>query len=60
MQFGFVPESEGIHAVFILRGMQEEYQAKGRKFYMFCGPRESFLQSTKESVGIGYEVERNT
>ena len=26
----------------------------------FCGPRESFYQSTKEGVGMVNEVERNT
>ena len=39
-----------IDAVFILRRLQEEYHAKGKKLYVFCGPRESFRQSTKESV----------
>ena len=28
--------------------------------YVFCGPKESFLQSTKESVGMGNEEERHT
>ena len=31
MQFGFMPESGSINAVFILRRMQEEYHAKGKK-----------------------------
>ena len=34
MQFGFMPERGAIDAVFILRGMQEEYHAKGKKLYM--------------------------
>ena len=34
MQFGFMPERGAIDAVFILRRMQEEYHAKGEKFYM--------------------------
>ena len=34
MQFGFMPERGTIDAVFILRIMQEEYNAKGKKFYM--------------------------
>ena len=35
MQFGFVPEGGGaIDAVFILRRLQEEYHAKGRKLFM--------------------------
>ena len=28
--------------------------------YVFCGPRQSFWQCAKESVGIGNEEERNT
>ena len=36
--------------------MQEEYHARGQELYMcFCGPRESFCQSTSESVGMGVE-----
>ena len=43
MQFGFTPERGTIHAVFILRRLQEEHNAKGRKKnYIFCGPRDSF------------------
>ena len=34
MQFCFMPERGTIDAVFILRRMQEEYHAKGRKLYM--------------------------
>ena len=34
MQFGFMPERGTIDAVFILRRMQEEYHAKGKKLYM--------------------------
>ena len=30
------------------------------KNYVFYGPRESFWQSTKESVGMGNDEERNT
>ena len=44
MQFGFMPERATIDAVFILRRMQEECYAGGKKLvYVFCGPRESFL-----------------
>ena len=35
MQFGFMHERGTIDAVFILRRMQEEYQAKGKKLYMY-------------------------
>ena len=44
MKFGFIPESGTIDAVFIIRWLQAEYHAKGKKLYMysqFCGPRES-------------------
>ncbi|XP_006813953.1 uncharacterized protein LOC102807557, partial [Saccoglossus kowalevskii] len=34
MQFGFMPGKGTIDAVFILRRMQEEYRAKGKKLYM--------------------------
>ena len=34
MQFGFMPERGTINAVFILKMMQEEYHAKGKKLYM--------------------------
>ena len=34
MQFGFMPERGTIVAVFILRRMQEEYHAKGKKLHM--------------------------
>ena len=34
MQLGFMPEIRTIDTVFILRGMQEEYHAKGKKLYM--------------------------
>ena len=34
MQFGFMPEKLTISAVFILRRMQEEYYAKGKKLYV--------------------------
>ena len=34
MQFDFMPERRTIDVVFILRRMQEEHHAKGRKLYM--------------------------
>ena len=38
MQFGFMPERGTIDAVFILRRMQVEYHARGKKVvYVFCG-----------------------
>ena len=60
MQFGFMPEKGTIDAVFILRRMQEEYHAKRKNLYVFCKHIESFCWSTKESVGMGNEEERNT
>ena len=56
-QFGFMPERGAIDAVFILRRLLEEYHAKEIRF---CGPGDSFWQSTKESVGMCIEEERNT
>ena len=34
MQFGFMPGKGTTDAVFILRRLQEEYRAKGKKLYM--------------------------
>ena len=34
MQFGFMPERGTIDAVFMLRTLQKEYHAKGKKLYM--------------------------
>ena len=34
IRFGFMPERGTIYAENILRRMQEEYKAKGKKFYM--------------------------
>ena len=43
MQFGFMPERGTIDAVFILRRLQEEYDAKEKKVvYVLCGLREIF------------------
>ena len=43
MQLGFMNERGTIDAVFILRRMQEEYYAKGKKVvYVSCRPREGF------------------
>ena len=41
MQFGFMPDSGTIHAVFIIICLQEEHHTKG-KMYMFCGLGECF------------------
>ena len=42
VQFGFMPDRGAIDVVFILRRLQEKYPAKGKKLYLFCGPRKSF------------------
>ena len=34
MQFGFMPERGTIDAAFIVRRLQQEYHAKGKKLYM--------------------------
>ena len=34
MQFGFMPERGTIDVVFILRRIQEDYNAKGKRLYM--------------------------
>ena len=63
MQFGFMPESGTVDVVFILRWMQEEYHAKGKRLYMcFVDLEKAFDtdQGIKESVGMGNETERNT
>ena len=35
LQFGFLPERGTIDAVYILRRLQEEYHAKGKKLSMY-------------------------
>ena len=43
MQFGSTPEKGTIDVMFILRRVQEEYHAKGKKvIYVFCGSGEGF------------------
>ena len=51
MQFGFMPETGTIDAVFILTRMQEEYHAKGKKLYM-C-----FMELEKAFVRVPRKVE---
>ena len=53
-------ERRTIDAVYILRRMQEEIHAKRKVVYVFCGPRESFCQSTMENVRMGNEEKTNT
>ena len=36
MQFGFMPKKGTVNAIFIVRRMQEEYQKKDKKLYVFC------------------------
>ena len=43
MLFSFIPERGTIDTVFILRRLQEEYHAKGKKLYMcFLDPEKTF------------------
>ena len=56
MQFGFMPKRGTFDAVFILRRVSHQ---RKKIVYLFCGPRESFRQSTKESVVMGIEEKRN-
>ena len=42
MQFGFMLERGTFDAVSFLRMLQEDYHAKGKMLYVFCGSRESF------------------
>ena len=60
MQLGFMLERGTIDAVFMLRRLQEVYHAKVKTLYVFCGTRESFWQTTKNSAGMGNEKGRNT
>ena len=52
MQFGFMPESGTIDAVFILRRMQEEYHAKQKRLYV-C------FVDLMNAVGMVIEEERH-
>ena len=48
-----MPESETIHAVFILRRMQEEYHAKGKKLYMcFVDLEKAFYRVPKKVLEL--------
>ena len=60
MQFGFMPERWTIDVAFVLRRLQEQHHTKEKKFFVFCGLRESFWLISNESVGMGNEEERNT
>ena len=54
-----MPESGTIDAVFILRGVQEEYPAKGKRLYMcFVDLVKAF--DRLPSVGMVNEKEMNT
>ena len=56
-QFGFIPER--IDAEFILGRSQEDH-VRGKQLHMSCGPTESSRHSTKKSVEMGNQEERNT
>ena len=46
MQFGFMPGKETMHAIFIVRKMQEKYQKKDKKLYL-C-----FVEMEKVAVAV--------
>ena len=50
MQLGFMPERGTIDAVFILRRMQEEYQTKGKKVYIYFVDLENVLYRVPRKV----------
>ena len=50
MQFGFMPERGTIDAVFILRRLQEEYYAKGKKLCMYFVDSENAFDRISRKV----------
>ena len=58
MKFGFTPERGTINAVFILKRLQEEHHAKGKKLCMCFVDLETAFD--KACVGMSNEEERNT
>ena len=50
MQFGFMPERGTIDAMFILRRLQEEYNAKGKKLYICFVDLEKALDKVPRKV----------
>ena len=61
MQFGFMLKIRSIDVVFILRMMQEEYHAKGKKSCIcVLRTKRKPLTEYHGSVGMGVEEERNT
>ena len=53
MQFGSLPGKGTVHAIFIVRKMQEEYQKKDKKLYMCFG----WSGHGWISDGVGHEKE---
>ena len=51
MKFGFMDE-KGIYDVLILRMLQEEYHANGKKLHVICGARESPKHITKKVLKL--------
>ena len=60
MQFSFMPERGTIDAVYLDKDARRVSRRRKKVVYVFCGSRESFSQSTDESVGLDNEEERNT
>ena len=50
MQFGFMPERGTIDAMSILRMMQKEYHAKGKKLYMCFMDQEKAVDRVPRKV----------
>ena len=48
MQFGFMSEKGTADTIFIVRRMQEEYQKKDKKLYMFFGYMEKLFIEYQE------------
>ena len=53
MQFSLIPERGTIDAVLIIRRMQEEQHAKGKKFYMCFVDIEKAIDRVKKIAGMG-------
>ena len=56
----FMPERGTTEAVFILRRLQVEYYAKGKKLYLCFVDLEKAFDRVLRSVGMGNEDEKNT
>ena len=61
MHIGFMHDRGTIDAVFIMRMMQEEYHAKGKKLCIcFAYLKKAFDRVLRKVLPLGNEEERNT